>query len=280
VNRFLPYSIQADNHRTITAFDGQYAPLASSTGWLKNPGQAKIARAYIRLAIRGTTGLSDSPSIVVRPYTRAGGTSGVVGALREVYLIRPLLYDNTAIKFQKTTDNGSSYTDYSANVVDNSAATYASIGGLNTKANGNWIVIGGPVPFIGFAADMTANVNTNAATLAGEYYNGTAWANLTNLLDATTSSGATFGKDGPVTWSLPSDWAASTMGSITAYWARFSVSAALSATVQVEECDLIQVLSEAVDIDVHGQDLFVSIERYVGGTGTVVPEGSVKVVWL
>jgi hypothetical protein len=220
-------------HRTITSLDGKYLPLVTDAQWMVNPGNKQKARFYCDIGIRGTTGLADDPQLTLRPYVRNGGATGYVAAGESVSYVRPRLYDLSSIKCQKTVNIGVAYTDYSANVIDNNVATYADLDALDTFANGDWVVIGGPVPFIGAALDMTANVNTNASVMSVEYWNGAAWVALTNLVDGTIiAAGKTLSGDGQITWTLPADWAASTINGITAYYMRILVSAALSATVE------------------------------------------------
>lgn len=278
------YGGKVKAHRTfsVASVDGRYPPLSSDANWLANTEQRPLARVFLDLVVRGTTALTDAPTLELVPYLRQmdeDGTRQVCGG-DSVYALRKTLADNTAIKFQKTTDNGASYTDYSANVIDNSAATQADLDALDTSANGDWFVAGGPVPFTGMAFDMdAANVNANASVLTMEYWNG-AWTALSNMTDGTVSAGKTLAQDGQITWSLPTDWVASTINAISAYWVRGRVSAALSANVDVEECDLLEVLKTGFDVGVQGHDLLVTIAAATGYSGTLAISGAIRVAWL
>ena len=275
-------------HRTITALDGAFAPLATDADFYENPvmfpGDEDIkCRFYVDLVIRGTTGLLDDPVITFRPYARNGGTGGVVAACDSVQFTRPRLKDLTSIKYQKTVNVGVAYTDYSAVVIDNNVATFAVLSALDTFANGDWIVIGGPVPFCGAAIDMTANVNVNASVLSAEYWNGAAWVALTNLTDGTIAvAGRTHSGDGQITWTMPAAglWATGLLGAITAYWVRLTVSAALSAAVEVCECDLLMPMKVGIDV-MSDQDAMVLRlgSQDAAVTGTVVIEGTIRVNW-
>ena len=266
-------------HRTVTALWGKQPPLATDANWSTNPGQRSRARFFTDLTIRGCTALLDDPVITFRPYVRNGV---YVGAAESVSYTRSRLKDLNTIKLQKTVDNGANYTDYSASVIDNSAATQADIDALDTAANGDWFVIGGPVPFIGAALDMdAANVNGNASVLTVEYWTGAAWAAVANLVDGTIAvAGKTLSGDGQISWDLPTGWAASTINSITAYWVRCSVSAAVSAAVDIEECDLLMPIKAAIDVQVDGDDVLLTLmSQDVTVTGTVAYSGSLYLSW-
>jgi hypothetical protein len=142
--------------------------------------------------------------------------------------------------FKFTTDNGSSYTDGLTNVTD-AGAGVATISSLDTVANGDWIVVGFDEIVSGFFIDMTANVNSNAETLAAHYWNGSAWTAVASLSDGTETGGTTtFGQDGEITFDTPADWAQNTIDSSTKYWLRLSVTGALSASVEITEADAVR----------------------------------------
>ena len=196
---------------------------------------------------------------------------------------RPRILDVTSIKFQKTVNAGVAYTDYSANVIDNSAATQADLDALDTLANGDWGIIGGPVPFCGAAIDMdAANRNLIASVLSAEYWNGGAWVALTNLVDGTAAGGVTLTQDGQITWTMPAAglWQPSTINGILAYWMRFTVSVLISANVDVEECDLLLPMLVGIDALADGDDALLMVESQTAVvTGTVVVEGVIYGSW-
>ena len=95
----------------------------------------------------------------------------------------------------------------------------------------------------------SGDVNANVATLKVEYWNGTAWAD-TSASDGTTSAGATLAQSGAITWSVPAAelplFAGILLGNDeyfgrnqNLYWYRVSVSATLSATVNISEMNTI-----------------------------------------
>lgn len=268
------------SHRTITALDGQIQPLADNALWDANPTRWKYARFIANVVVRGTTALADDPELTFRPYVRAGGSAaGVVGGATAVAYTRPRLQNLASIKCQKTVNDGAAYTDYSAEVIDDSGGTVADFSSLDTVANGDWVIIGTPAaPTMGAAWDVTTP-NGNAATFTLEYWDGGSWESLSNGTDGTASAGDTFAVDGQMTWSLPTDWAASTIATIEAYWVRIGVSAALDADTTLAEMDLLLPIQASIDVEVVGDDALLYLESLSSVTGTVAYSGSVSLVW-
>ena len=98
------------------------------------------------------------------------------------------------------------------------------------------------------------NIGTAGAgtwTVTWEYYNGISWAALPGISDGTTGFKAGTGnKD--VTWTVPNDWAKTTVDGLNAYWARGRVSAYTSVTTQPLGTQMWINSGEAV----RGTDLF------------------------
>ncbi len=63
------------------------------------------------------------------------------------------------------------------------------------------------------------------------------------------------------------------------YWVRCGVSAALSATVEITELDIIQPIRSQVDLTVDGDDAGLLVESVSGGTGTLAYDGTIYVIW-
>jgi len=152
-----------------------------------------------------------------------------------------------ATTVRKTTDNGATYTNYTTNASDNNAATEVDISSLDTLANGDWLVVGSDVQHRKLMIGMDAAVNSNASVMTVQYWNGTAWSNVASLKDGTALSGKTFGQSGIVTFKAPLDWVQNTVDTVLAYHIRFIVSAALDATVKIDE---IRISSSPIDADV------------------------------
>ncbi len=170
--------------------------------------------------------------------------------------------------FLKTTDNGATYTDYTANV---GGAGTADLSSLDTVANGDWILVASDQPWIGLEWVLT-NVNGNNSVMAVHYWGEGGWTAVSSLVDNTSTAGKTLGLAGPLTtnWARPAaNWvvaaltdlgAAGTGPSLTTayYWARISVSAALDGSVNVDNV-VISYAREGVAATVDGDTL-----RWIG----------------
>ncbi len=142
------------------------------------------------------------------------------------------------VRVLKTQNSGTSYTDYTKEAVDRDTSTTIVLNSQDTAANGDYWYVGSKRKFAGMVVDV-GNTNSNASVMSGYYYNGSAWADA-SITDGTASGGAALAQDGNVTWSLPSDWAMTTVYGTEAYWIRFQVSAALDASVTIRELALLQ----------------------------------------
>lgn len=266
------------DHRTITGLDGAYPPARDASHWVNNPGGRSRARFYLDLVIRATTALADDPVITVRPYVRHG--SGLVaGAGDSVSFARPRLKDDaTQVKAQFTTDGGSTYTNNSTEVNDNTTGVM-TLNSLDTIANGDWVILGGPAPFCGVALDVTNTNSTGSITFTAQYWDGAAWQNLSNL---TNGSATAFGGDAQVTWGMPAAgaWVASTINSVSSYWVRLGVSGAIDSSVTLTEVDLLFPIKAAIDVQADGDDVTLMLESLGGSaTGTIAYSGTTRVSW-
>lgn len=82
-------------------------------------------------------------------------------------------------------------------------------------------------PFSGLVFDIDTIIPPAISrTFTWEYWNGAAWAALTNQ-DGTNIGAGSFGQSGvcSVHWVQPSDWAATVIDGVTAYWVRARLSA-------------------------------------------------------
>ncbi len=129
-------------------------------------------------------------------------------------------------RFLRTDDDGVTFDDYTDEVTDRNIATLAVLSALDTLANDGYLLVASPHPFGGLFVDI-ADANAVLSVLTAEYWDGAVWADL-GAADGTDDTGATFGQDGLVTWVTPADWAQQTIDGFTGYFARLSVSAALT----------------------------------------------------
>lgn len=154
-----------------------------------------------------------------------------------------------------TADGGRNFTDSSDAGQQNPAvASSISLSSLATLGNGGAVMLGSVVPWRGIKVVMSGSVNAVASVMLGEFWNGTAWATL-SVTDGTAAAGATFGQSGDVTWTVPTTWVADNLPNTLTqglkqftpplppsqyrayseaapfklFWARFTVSAALTA---------------------------------------------------
>lgn len=145
--------------------------------------------------------------------------------------------------------NGSTYTDYTSQAVDRTAATHVPLDGMTTAHK---LYLGFTAPVRGFYINMDGtNKNAVAATLDMEYCSAVSalgvgtFADVASDSDGTTSGGATLAVDGLYSFTLP----AVVRGAIIAldteplYWYRFAPSDTLSATIDlvdiVPACDTV-----------------------------------------
>lgn len=123
------------------------------------------------------------------------------------------------------------YTDITTALTDRTTAT--SINSFDGAAShaGDLLYIGCDVPFRGVYVDVT-NTNGTASTLDASYWNG-AWTDLSTT-DGTASGGATLAQDAPITWTMPTDWATTSVnGTGNLFWVYLWVSADLDSSVSI-----------------------------------------------
>jgi hypothetical protein len=130
-------------------------------------------------------------------------------------------------------DNGRDYSDQVRDIANTSSV--AILDGLNTYAAFECIFIMTKVPVNSLTFNFNANVNTNASVSTLYYWNGTAWTD-TSATDGTIQpAGDTMGQDGAFTWTSPgSAEQEKYMYGTNGFWYQIRVSAALSASVEVE----------------------------------------------
>lgn len=108
------------------------------------------------------------------------------------------MYDNSATKF-----NDFSTAVINADYDSGNTLTYANISSMATK---DYILIHAAERWQGIKVRFGgANVNTNKAVLSVQYWNGTAWTDVTDLNDGTASGKKSFNKTGLITWTAPAE---------------------------------------------------------------------------
>ncbi len=144
--------------------------------------------------------------------------------------------------------SGTTYTEYVQSVTDRVATTHMPLDGMTTA---KYVYLGFSEPARGVYLDLdVTNLNAIAATLDVEYCTTAvglgatiAFTDVAGDSDGTDTTGTTLSKDGLYTWTLPTDWKRSRLGTYDVplfsecYWIRFKPSTTLSA-----EIDLIEVI--------------------------------------
>lgn len=163
---------------------------------------------------------------------------GLFPGYQEIMLYCPTafrLHLNPRIKDLEFYDaSATAYVNLIANLSDR-VATTGSGTTLDAMQTTDILYIGCEEQFGGVYVDMTASVNANAAVIDAEYWNGSAWTDLTET-DGTASGGAMFAQDGAITWTVPTDWATTTVNkSPQLFFVRIKAGAALSADVEIAD---------------------------------------------
>ena len=141
---------------------------------------------------------------------------GPVTKIDAVYFLeRPQAVSN----FFNYDDTGSAYTDYTDNVNSSSEDTFTLFAAVPAASDA--VYIGSGNIFLGLDVNLST-VGTGSPVIDWEYWNGTAWVDLT---ETDTDTGAsTFEASGEFTWSYPYGWATTSVNSETNYWIRGVVS--------------------------------------------------------
>src|SRR3990167_11113231 len=121
--------------------------------------------------------------------------------------------------------------DYSREVVDGVTTTFADLSSLGIS---NKVYVMTMIPSSNLKFTLSS-LNVNAATSAVKYWNG-AFTAVGGFSDGTASGGATFGVNGSMSWTSPTDELPSYMFGRSGFWYEITVSAALDSDVKVSEC--------------------------------------------
>jgi hypothetical protein len=150
------------------------------------------------------------------------------------------------IKVLKTTDNFSSFSDYSLQAQDQSSTAFSLIdlGSLDTLANGDAWLVGFNTPFLAFHATVTGDNDTTMSThpVVAISTDESAWQEVAitdgmGRMNGAGTSHTPYDMDGIIALT-PQDlsaWVAATYHSLTKYWLRITHPSALDATVTLGE---------------------------------------------
>lgn len=128
-------------------------------------------------------------------------------------------YDNSA----------GTYTDLTAALTDRNTGTTTG-SSLNEMQAADFLYFGCDARYRGLSVDVANTNSLGTATAAVTYWNGSAWTTATPT-DGTLST-RTLAQDGLITWTVPTDWARTTVNSepTSLFWVRYAVSANLTDT--------------------------------------------------
>lgn len=222
---------------------------AGNMTWAGSPGEPSkmtfgmkgVYRPAVSDAISGTSFSEDfiAPPVVDRMTLEIGswtspvctGFSFDLGndvqpqqqiALLQLPVYRCLTYDDSATTFVNET------TDINDTDVGDVIVFTSNTGGTNLN---DYIAFGSRHPFDGVKLTLgTAGAGTH--TVTWQYWNGSSWTTLSTfgrqgITNFQQTAGTYFNE-----WGRPSDWATTTLNSITAYWVRAIVTAFTTYTTQ------------------------------------------------
>lgn len=119
----------------------------------------------------------------------------------------------TIAKFFNYDDGTATYTDKTDNVNDTSEADFTLFD--SSPAVNDYVYIGCANKFLGLNVFLTT-LGTGSPVIDWEYYNGSAWADITET-DIDTGA-STFTASGKFKWSMPSSWTKISVNSSTEYY--------------------------------------------------------------
>jgi len=120
-------------------------------------------------------------------------------------------------------DDNSSFSEYSREALDFDRDTFT----LTLSSSTSYLYVGFYKPINAFYNEL-GTVNTNAGTIAGEYYNGSSWVSITNMFDETNS----FTRSGFISWDRDlTDETEVLINGETMFFYRFRPSVTTSATI-------------------------------------------------
>jgi len=132
-----------------------------------------------------------------------------------------------------------------SNTLDGNTATSNTV----TILNGEYLYIRHSVNVDGrLTFDLGATVNTNTATMSGQFFDGSGWVSLSGFADTTLATGKTLAQDGAFTWTTPTNARLVNHNNEMGYWVRFTPSADLTA-VQIRELTIPGLAEFIPDVD-------------------------------
>ncbi len=170
-------------------------------------------------------------------------------------------------------------TDYSENAQDGNSTNVVTLSDLSTLALGDFLLVGSHLPFRGVYCDVELTNSGSNSALTVHYWNG-GWTSA-GATDGTTAGSKTFAADGLVYWTVPTDWAATSLRAIypsfpaktyyseaELFWTRWSVDVVLDESVTLNNMAAAN-RSTAYPEFVLGQSFEETIKHGFGGIGCI-----------
>lgn len=146
-------------------------------------------------------------------------------------------------------------------VFDNSPTTYTALGGNVNTTTGSKLwpttVAVGDILYLGMLVPIlttqivpnsiyfSLTVTNKTSTFVYEYWNGSAWTALSQVVDGTSQ----LHRSGVLSWVVSSNWASTTVNSVTAFWIRLRVTAIGSITASPEANNIYVPSRNYIEVD-------------------------------
>lgn len=139
--------------------------------------------------------------------------------------------------WQVDDDAGPSFVDITTAIGD--ATTNDTVLFPVTEAIGDWVALGYSIPFGEVYIDYTSGTRGVAGVIVWEYWNGSAWTALLNVTDTTNGFTAVLGAY-QLSFSIPDDWAETSVNSVSAYYIRARITTVYSTNPVIDQALIIK----------------------------------------
>jgi hypothetical protein len=113
------------------------------------------------------------------------------------------LSQSAPIRVRVLTESGAVFTNITSNALDPLAGTNTIL-----PVSTDHVYFGNLFPFSRIAVDVTTPASADGGAIVVEYWNGSAWTQVSSVDDTTKVGVNTLRQDGDITWEIPTDWVA------------------------------------------------------------------------
>lgn len=189
--------------------------LPSDRKFIRNTGIGNTTSTYTSWShIQAESGYS------IWKYTP---TSYTYNVLNELYMNDQLLENRGSAGAESATSfdtaflyNGDSGSGYVTNTTEAATELGTDFAVMNTKQD--YLYLGEATTFSGVKFEW--HTRGSNYTLVVEYWNGSAWSALDEDANSLEDGTSNFESDGHISFTIPSDWATTSVNSVTKYWLR------------------------------------------------------------